>query len=176
METALVGLLGVIVGVLINEILRRKSRIESYASRVFDKRLEIYEGLYERVAACSEIANNVTRNKDYSFEERLIAVSDGVHSIVEWCDIYNMYLNDEIVVHCCPLLMGMENVYDLEDETEKKIALERFYKNLRNAKEMIRKESGVEDINKLFSKITKAKHSSPIIKYYREKKKMGNRD
>ena len=72
--------------------------------------------------------------------------------------------------------MGMEDVYDLEDEAEKKIALERFYKNLRNAKEMIRKESGVEDINKPFSKITKAKHSSPIIKYYREKKKRGNRD
>lgn len=105
-----------------------------------------------------------------------MAVSEGIHSIVEWCDVYNMYVNDEIVVHCCPLLMGVESIYYLESDEEKKAALDRFHKNLRNAKQMIRKESGVEDINKLFSKITKAKHSSPIIKYYRKKKKRDNRD
>lgn len=61
MEAAIIGLTGMLLGILLNELLRRRNRIEGYAVRVFDKRLEIYEGLYERVSACSEVAIDVAR-------------------------------------------------------------------------------------------------------------------
>jgi xanthosine utilization system XapX-like protein len=55
MGTALIGLLGVLVGISINEWLRKRNRIETYAARVFDKRLEIYE---EAVPASQRRAGN----------------------------------------------------------------------------------------------------------------------
>ncbi len=81
-----------------------------------------------------------------------------------------MYINEELAVHCVPLLMGMEDVYDMQDEHSKQEAISHFNGNLRAAKKMIRKESGVEDIEKLFSRITKPKRTSPIIKAFREEK------
>ena len=63
--------------------------------------------------------------------------------------------------------------YSLRINNSNKVFIEvkRFNEDLRNAKKMIRKEAGIEDIERLFSSITKPKHSSPIIDYYRKKKK-----
>lgn len=171
METALIGLLGVLIGILLNEMLRRRNRIESYATRVFDKRLEIYEGLYTRVCVSGEIANDVIKNPKYSQKERHEIVSATIHDIAGWCDSHEMYINEELAVHCTPLLMGVEEIYDIEDGNEKKDQIEQFRNNLQNAKKMIRKESGIQDIEKMFSSITKPKHTSPIIDYYRKKRR-----
>jgi xanthosine utilization system XapX-like protein len=102
MGTALIGLLGVLVGISINEWLRRRNRIETYAARVFDKRLEIYEELYQRVSAAQEIANDVIENDGYSHDDRHAMVSAGVHSIAGGCDEHDdMYINEEITVLAC---------------------------------------------------------------------------
>jgi len=106
METALIGLAGVLLGILINEILRRQNRIESYAGRVFEKRLEIYEGLYHRVAALGPLASDLINNSTYSYEERHQIVSVGVHDVASWCDDNDMYINEELAVHCVPLFNG----------------------------------------------------------------------
>jgi hypothetical protein len=45
MEEALIGLLGVLVGLFVNEHFRKTNRIENYSSTVFEKRLKIYEEL-----------------------------------------------------------------------------------------------------------------------------------
>jgi len=37
-------------------------------------------------------------------------------------------------------------------------------------KKMIKKESGIKDVNKSFTSMTKAKYSSPVIDYYRKQK------
>jgi hypothetical protein len=170
METALIGLAGVLLGILINEILRRQNRIESYAGRVFEKRLEIYEGLYHRVAALGPLASDLINNSTYSYEERHQIVSVGVHDVASWCDDNDMYINEELAVHCVPLLMGIEDVFEMKDETAKQKAIIRFPEDLRAAKKMIRKEAGVEGIEKLFSQITKPRRCSPIIEAYREEK------
>lgn len=171
MENALIGLLGVLVGILINEMLRRRNRIESYATKVFDKRLEIYEGLYLRVTAASEIATDVIENPEYSPQQRHEIVSAGIHEIAGWCDKYDMYVNPELAIHCTPLLMGVEEIYDIEDADEKKDRIAQFREEIGNAKKMIRKEAGIADIEKAFSSITKPKHTSPIIDFYRMKKR-----
>lgn len=171
METALIGLLGVLVGVLLNELLRRNNRIEGYATRVFDKRLEVYEGLYERVSASADVATDVVENPDYSSEQRHALVSAAIHEVAGWCDRHDMYINEELTVHCVPLLMGIEEVHDIDDNNEKQERMSRFRDDLRIAKKMIRKEAGIADIERLFASITKPKRSSPIIAHYRLKKK-----
>lgn len=171
MEAALIGLTGVLLGILLNELLRRKNRIEGYAARVFDKRLEVYEGLYERVSACSQVAADVIENADYSSEDRHAIVSAAIHEIAGWCDKHDMYINEEITVHCVPLLMGIEEVHDIPDVEKKEQRIRQFRESLVDAKRMIRKEAGIADIERVFTGITKPKHSSPVIEYYRTKKK-----
>jgi hypothetical protein len=170
METALIGLTGVLIGIFINEILRRRNRIESYAGRVFDKRLEIYEGLYQRVASLGRLSTDLIENSTYSPEKRHQIVSVAVHDIAGWCDDNDMYINEELAVHCVPLLMGIEEIYDMKDEAAKQDRITQFRENLRAAKKMLRKESGIEGIEKLFSIITKPQRSSSIIEAYREEK------
>lgn len=171
METALIGLTGVLLGILLNELLRRRNRIEGFAARVFDKRLEIYEGLYERVCACGEVASDVAENPAYAEEERHALVSVAIHEIASWCDKHDMYINEEITIHCVPLLMGVEEVYGMSDTEAKGERMRQFHKDLLDARRMIRKEAGISDIENVFSGITKAKRSSPIINLYRAKKK-----
>lgn len=171
MEKALIGLIGVLIGIILNEMIRRRNRIENYAVNLFERRLEIYEGLYERVSSCSAVASDVIENSEYTEEMRRDIVSESIHSIAGYCDKYDMYINEELAVHCTPLLMGVEDIYSIENDDEKKDAIKRFNEDLRNAKKMIRKEAGIEDIERLFSSITRPKHSSPIIDYYRKKKK-----
>jgi hypothetical protein len=134
METAFIGLAGVLLGIFINEILRRRNRIESYAGRVFDKRLEIYEGLYQRVAGLEPLATDLIQNPNYSHEERHQIVSVAVHDVAGWCDDNDMYINEELSVHCVPLLMGIEDIYDMKDDAEKQQVINQFRENLRTAK------------------------------------------
>ena len=171
MNTALIGLVGVLLGIVISEVLRRRNRIESYATRVFDKRLEIYEGLYERVSAAGEIATDVIENPKYSPEQRHEITSAAILEIAGWCDKNEMYIGVELSLLCTPLLMGVEEIYNEQDSGEKQSHIAHFREDFRNTKKMIRKEAGIEDIERMFSSITKAKYTSPIIKYYRAKKR-----
>jgi hypothetical protein len=171
METALIGLFGLLLGIAINETLRRGNRIENYAAQVFDKRLKIHEELYALVSVVGEPAKDVIENPNYSSKQRHGIVSAVIHEIANWCDKNEMYLSVELTLLCTPLLMGVEEIYDTEDSDEKQDLVTQFLDNLHNAKKMIRKESGIEDIEKMFSSITKPKHTSPIVAYYRKRKR-----
>lgn len=171
METALIGLVGIILGIILNEILRKRNRIENYSARIFDKRIEIYEELFHRVNTCLEIANKVIDKESLTKEERLNMISFGVHNIAGFCDDNEFYINEELTVHCIAFLMGVEDIYYIKDAAEKKKEVERFNKNFIRAKKMIRKEAGLANLDRLFKSIIKPKHSSEIIDYYRELKK-----
>jgi hypothetical protein len=56
MDTALVGLVGLLVGMLITEHFRKRSRIEQFSGRIFEKRLTVYEKLMEEfILSCGVI-------------------------------------------------------------------------------------------------------------------------
>ena len=171
MDAALVGLLGVLLGILLNERLRRRNRIENYSTSVFTKRLEIYEGLHEILAITSDLGREVIENTELDYEQRHGLVSAGVHQIAEYCDKNELYINEEIVVHVMALLMGVEDIQDIENEEEKAAQIEQFRENLFSAKKMIRKEAGITDIEELFGSITKASHSSPVVDYFKQRRK-----
>ena len=177
MEIALIGLLGVLLGIVLNEQLRRRNRIENYSTSVFERRLDLYEELFRRVSQYSEIATEVIENDELTKEQRHELVSAAILEVAGFCDEHELYINEELTVHCVPILMGVEDIYYIEDKNQKEQGIDRFRDNLLAAKRMIRKESGIADLDKLYLSITKPKHSSPIIEYYRKlKKERGTKD
>jgi len=171
LETALIGLVGVLLGIVLNEQLRRRNRIENYSTSVFERRLSLYEELFRHVRMYSEVAINVIENDELSKEQRHEAVSIAIQEVARFCHEHELYISEEIALHCVPVLMGVEEIYYINDKDEKKREIKYFNNNLLAAKRMIRKEAGIADLDKLYRSITKPKHSSPIIEYFREKKK-----
>jgi hypothetical protein len=171
METALIGLLGVLLGIVLNEQLRRRNRIENYSTSVFDRRLDLYEELFRRVSKYSEVATEVIENDELTKEQRHELVSAALHEVAGFCDEHELYLNEELTVHCFPILAGVEEIHYIKDKDKRDLEIKGFRDNLLAAKRMIRKEAGIADLDKLYHSITKAKHSSPIIEYYRKRMK-----
>lgn len=171
METALIGLLGVLLGVILNETVRRRSRIENYSAVVFEKRLKIHEELFRMVSDCSEIARDLIKNEAYSKDERHEIVSNAILPIAKYCDDNELYINEGLSVHYIALLMGVEDTHYIKNKKKKKEEIKRFWENFWNAKKMIRKETGIADLDRLFRSITKSRPSSPIIDYVRELRK-----
>lgn len=170
MESALIGLVGVLLGIILNELLRRRNRIENYSTIVFDRRLRLYEELNKRVSHYYEVADVILENKSLTAEERKSLVSDAIFQVAEFCDENELYINEEITVHCVPILMGFEEVPDIKNKSKRNHVVEKLRADLLAAKRMIRKEAGITDIEKLFSSITKSEHSSPTIEYFRKLK------
>ena len=171
MLIAIVGLTGVLLGVLLNEYFRRRSRIEIYSKEVFQKRLSVYEELYKKIEGSFLIANDVIESPDYSKEERHNIWSEVMMNVAMFTDENGLYLNDNLIVHCMMTLIGVEDIYYVKDPEEKKKEVEKFGDGYANAKKMIKKETGLEALDKLFGSISKAKHKSDYIAYYQRLKK-----
>ena len=69
MTQALIGVLGVLVGIFVNELLRRNRRIEDYSTKIFEKRLQVYEELYSKLHECYEASGDALEG-DYSAKDR----------------------------------------------------------------------------------------------------------
>jgi hypothetical protein len=146
------GILGVGLGVLLNELLRRKNRRELYAPKIFDKKLETYEGLAELIQQGSDIARKVIETRDLTADQRHELISIPISTIANYVDRHRLYLDEEIGSHCIALFMGVEDIYDAT-ENEKPTLLKEYYNMHREAYRMIAEDSGVAEINKLFKAI-----------------------
>ena len=171
MTNALIGLAGILIGLLINEHFRRTNRIENYSSRIFDKRLEIYEGLMSLVDKNSSLFSEVFDSEELTKEEAHGICQTATLEVMKYCDANQLYLNDEITVHIGATFVGIGDIIESDDAEYKKTEIQRFRQYMGSAKQMIKAESGIEELNQLFKKITKSKHSSPVIEYFRELKK-----
>ena len=172
MQSAWIGVIGGLAGVLtgsaLTEVLRRANRIEHYASRVFDKRMQVYEQLFAKIVSARSVAEEVMEQGKYSPEKRHAIISAVIFDIAEYSDDNALYLNDELTLHCVGSLMGAEDVAEIEGAQQREQAAEHVRSNLKSATEMIRAESGIKTIEKFFGKLTRAKLSSPLIEYYRK--------
>jgi len=171
METALIGIIGVLIGLFANEYFRRKSRIESYSAHIFDKRIKIYEELFEKMSDCSSIFADIFKDDIYSKEKRKEIVTKAILDIAQFCDKNAFYLDERISLQCMTLLVGVEEINDIQDQKIKEKEIKRVWKHSRDTKEMIREESGIAELDKLYRSITRAKHKGPIISYYDKLKK-----
>ncbi len=170
---AILGALGFgsILGQLANEyIIRRNNRIEGYAQPIFIKRLEIYEGLYNKITEMNELLTKVIEDKQYSKDERKELISSLVFDTISYCDKHDFYLNEELTVESIAYPMGVEDIFYMSD-AEKKDAIKRHDLQRRKLKKMIRECSGITKIEKLFFDIHKPKLDSDLIKYFNSLKK-----
>lgn len=166
----LIALLGAVLGALWTEVLRRWSRIEPYALRIFDKRLEVHAELLRMVDSLSTVGADLLENTDYTKEERHDIVSAAVLEVAEFCDRNQLYLEDALAVHCVALLMGVEDVEDARSAAARDTR-ERLMRDVRSAKMMIRDSSGVSALQRHFRSLTRPKLTSPVIEYYRAQKR-----
>jgi len=103
-------------------------------------------------------------------EEAQARVMAATLKLMEYCDCHRLFLNEEITVHCGAVFSGAQDVFESVGE-ERQDSLEEFNRGVRQATRMIIAESGVEELNKLFRSVTKAKHRSGIIRYFQHKQR-----
>lgn len=159
----LIGIFGALLGVTVNELLRRRRRIETYSARVFDKRLATYEELIKRLQAGYEIAADVFENPDYSSEQRHELISVAIHNVASLMDENELYIDSDLAMHCVATFMGAEDVFDIQDIDERNTMKQDIRNMYMNARRMIREDSGIAEIDKHFKKITRPTLSSPVI-------------
>lgn len=167
MWTALIGIFGVLLGAGLNELLRRNRRIEVYTVRVFDKRLEKYEELMALLLVAAEVASDVTKNPEYNPEQRHELMSAAILPIAQFTDDNELYIDPELAPHCVATFMDAEGIPSINDPREREKRLQEMRDMYVNAKRMIREDSGIAEIDKLFKTVTKPRLSSPIIERIR---------
>ena len=163
----LIGIAGVVIGIALNEYLRRGRRSEEYSSVIFEKRLGSYEKLLELINQGSKLATEAIESPDLTTEERHDLVSSAVTSIAEFVDSYTLYINEELGANCVALFMGTEDIHDAA-EPQKAELLKTYYEMRAETLRMIREDSGVAQIEKLFHTINRPKITSPVIERIRE--------
>lgn len=157
------GALGATVGVAVNEVLRRRNRIEGYSSKVFERRLDAYEQLSRHMLEGSRVAERIMEDEDFSLEQRHAAISIVVADIAKFSEENTLYLDGELSAHCLATFMGAEDVLACATETER-YELRRQIRDMYNeARRMIAEDSGIAGLHKLFKKVTKPKLSGAFI-------------
>jgi len=168
MESALIGLAGLLIGILLNEYYRRNSRIEKYSVQVFEKRLNIYEKLMSEIKLASSIITELLEDTDHSLDEKKeIAFHAGL-KVAQYTDEHQFYLNEDITVHCCMVFVGASDIF--EDPINEEL-LSDFRHDIKKSYSMIRTESGVAELDGLFRSITKSAPGGRLIEGYRAIKK-----
>lgn len=171
MEQALIGLVGLLIGILLNEHFRRRNRVEVYSTKVFEKRLEVYEGLLSAINNAETEVNDAIENEAEPLAKRQQKAFVAGLRVMEFADKYSLYLNDEITVHCGAAFVGVSDILEMKNGKKRKEAIDHYRTMVGDAKKMIRAESGMSEIDRTFRTVTKAKHSSPVIDFYRQKKR-----
>jgi len=164
----IIGLGGIVLGIILNELVRRRSRIESFNSQVFNERLEKFNELFMLLHKTHDDATQFLESFDKYTEEEWWEVSNLlIFGLVTFGDESGFFISDELKVHCSTLYMGIE---DINSETLEKYRDELLQKH-KSTIEMVLNESGVNRINKSMRKIIGFKHKSPVIRYYRKLKR-----
>lgn len=171
MESALIALISVLVGILCNEHFRRKNRIEYYSQKIFDNRLIVHEKLFHLLQQSYEIASELMSGETYSEEERKEIIGPVIHSICEFTDLNEFYLDKYLTVHVCTAFMGAEDIMGYADEAERESARMKVRSAYKTAKDMIISESGAAEVFKHFKSISKSKPDSAVIRYIKELEK-----
>ena len=174
MNEALIGLIGLLLGALLVENFRRQGRIEIYSKETFQKRLNIYEELYEIITEIYSDANDIIENPNYSKEKRKELWSERIFKLANFLDKNTLYINEYIEVHCMCSIVGVEDIY-YENTRAKNKRVKDFREDYAKTKLMIKEETGLRAIEKLFSTISKPKYTSEHISSYKDMEKQYNK-
>lgn len=145
-----------------NEIVRRRNRREVFAPKIFEKRLEAYEGLFERVHASDKELSELLAGDSLTKEEAHAHVSKLVFHVAYYVEDHRLYLDDDLRGHCVAVFVSAEDL--LLARGKKREELQRSYSDMLNhAYKMISEDSGIAEVTKLFKLINRPKMSGPFI-------------
>ena len=164
----LTGLIGIVIGIFLTELIRRTNRIESLNNQIFNERLKAFIDLYRFMqntyVQVTEIIDNINK---YGQEAWTEIVSDMIFTIVKFTDKNGFLISEPLKIQCCTLYMGLE---DMDQESIKNYKSQ-LQENHKNTIIMIQNESGINQINKKIKKILRYNHESSVIEYYNLLKK-----
>ncbi|NYF33678.1 hypothetical protein [Sphingopyxis sp. JAI108] len=167
---ALIGLVGVPLGIVLGEVLRRRQRAEQFAAAIFSKRLEAYDKLMDILNESRSVASHVINSSTLSSDERHDLISSVVATIADHADRNILYIDEELGAHCVALFMGSEEVHD-QPGAEQKESIKRLDREWVETRRMILEDSGVATVNRLFRDINRPRIESPFIVRIRELKR-----
>jgi hypothetical protein len=108
-----------LLGIGLNEWIRRSNRIETYAGAVYKERFDVYVNLWKIIRDGKPKADQIINDAALSAEARHKMVSVLVLKVAAFCDENSLYLNEDVTVHCCTVFMGVEEIAD-EPDTKKR--------------------------------------------------------
>ena len=165
--TALVGLVGVPLGIALGEFLRRRQRAEQFAAAIFAKRVEAYDELINILHEGLGIANTVIDDPALSSDDRHALISAAITQVAQHVDSNVLYIDEELGAHCTALFMGIEGLWDLPKE-EREVRIGEFRASWLETRRMILEDSGVAKVNGLLRDINRPRITSPVIERIRE--------
>ena len=164
----LFGVACLLLGIGLNEWIRRSNRIEAYAGAVFKERFDVYVKLWEIIRDAKPRADGIIKDSALSADARRECISELVWQVVNFCDEKSLYLNDEVIVHCCTVFMGVEDIPAEPDAKKRDEMVAQFEKGFQKVKEIVRAETGLTRMDGVFRQVTKARYSSEVIEYFRK--------
>ncbi len=167
MQGALIGLLGIFIGIILSEYFRRNSRIEVYSKEIFKKRLELYDQLFEIIAEARDLAPDIIDNKVYTKEKRIELWSEIIFKLADFLDENELYINNRVAEHCMFMLIGVEDFYYEKHDRKEQLAQEFRYDCL-DAIRMLKEETGLKAMDNMFKAVLRPRYNSKYIKDIKE--------
>jgi hypothetical protein len=171
MESALIGLAGLLIGALLSEYFRRSNRIEVYSQKIFERRLEIYEQLMKLVQEAYQVGGDVLGDTELTEDERHEIVSAAIIKIAVYVDENALFVNEYIAADVTALLIGVEEIPKIRSKKDREAAVSRFREHYKAVKQNILEESGIRQINDHLKIVSRSKLDSPIIRRLKELEK-----
>lgn len=164
MEAALIGLAGVLVGALLAEHFRRRNRIEPYSQKVFDRRLEIYEGLMTKVQeAYSTVSSMLDADNGLSTDENSAAIFVAGLEVAEYVDANVLYIDSYVASEASAMTLGASEIPSSTGKSRAEMEKD-FRSSYKRVKQLIIEESGVAQVNQHFRTVSKSRPGSPLIR------------
>ena len=172
METAFVGLAGLLIGMLITEYFRRQSRVEKFSGPIFEKRLSVYEKLMNEFILTCGVIDALYEDEEMSLEEKHDLAFENGLKLMQFTEEHDFYLSEEVTMHIGMHLVNTGYIFLSEStEEERKSAYENFSSGYGDTKRLIKSTSGISAIDNLITEITESKPESDYISYFRKAKK-----
>jgi hypothetical protein len=164
--SALIGIAGIFIGIFLAEFFRRRSKIEKFTEVLFNKRLNIYEELFEKYLDLTNVFYALNESNSEA-HEKLDVWQQNVFDFLRWMDKKFMFIGDELSVHLSLTLLSAGDFID-GDRTK---SLNEVLSEFGEAKLLIRKSLGLDSIENDFIRTSKSSLSSNYIEYYQNLKK-----
>jgi hypothetical protein len=84
------SLVGILLGILVTEYFNRRKRVEVYAQKVFEKRLDVYDTLIKLLRIADTAASSTFDATTLSEDKRHAIISSAVIAVADYCDEHEL--------------------------------------------------------------------------------------